>query len=45
MTNIRGRFSKPADKQAAQYTASLPFDQRLYPQDIAVGEDKVLNDK
>lgn len=35
MTNIRGRFSKPADKLAAQYTASLPFDQRLYKQDIA----------
>jgi len=34
MTNIRGRFSKPADKLAAQYTASLPFDQRLYKQDI-----------
>jgi len=35
MTNIRGRFSKPADKLVAQYTASLPFDQRLYKQDIA----------
>ncbi len=35
MTNIRGRFSKPADKLAAQYTASLPFDRRLYKQDIA----------
>ena len=35
MTHIRGRFSKPADKLAAQYTASLPFDQRLYKQDIA----------
>jgi argininosuccinate lyase len=35
MTNIRGRFNKPADKLAAQYTASLPFDQRLYKQDIA----------
>jgi len=35
MTNIRGRFSKPADKLAAQYTASLPVDQRLYKQDIA----------
>ena len=35
MTHIRGRFSKPADKLAAQYTASLSFDQRLYRQDIA----------
>ncbi len=35
MTHIRGRFSKPADKLAAQYTASLPFDHRLYKQDIA----------
>jgi argininosuccinate lyase len=34
MTHIRGRFSKPADKLAAQYTASLPFDRRLYRQDI-----------
>jgi argininosuccinate lyase len=35
MSNIRGRFSKPADKLAVQYTTSLPFDQRLYRQDIA----------
>ncbi len=35
MSHIRGRFSKPADKLAAQYTASLPFDRRLYPYDIA----------
>jgi argininosuccinate lyase len=35
MSHIRGRFSKPADKLAAQYTTSLPFDQRLYKQDIA----------
>ena len=34
MTNIRGRFRKPADKLAAQYTASLPFERRLYKQDI-----------
>jgi argininosuccinate lyase len=34
MTYIRGRFSKPADKAAARYTASLPFDRRLYQQDI-----------
>ena len=35
MSNIRGRFSKSADKLAIEYTASLPFDQRLYKQDIA----------
>ena len=35
MSNIRGRFGKAADKAAAQYTASLPFDRRLYRQDIA----------
>jgi argininosuccinate lyase len=35
MTHIRGRFSKPADRLAAQYTASLSFDKRLYRQDIA----------
>jgi len=35
MSHIRGRFSKPADKAVAQYTASLPFDHRLYRQDIA----------
>jgi len=35
MTHIRSRFRKPADKLAAQYTTSLPFDRRLYKQDIA----------
>jgi len=35
MTHIRGRFSKPADKLADEYGASLGFDQRLYKQDIA----------
>jgi len=35
LSQIRGRFSKPADKLAAWYTASLPFDRRLYPYDIA----------
>jgi argininosuccinate lyase len=34
MSNIRGRFSKPADKLAAQFTASLAFDKRLYKHDI-----------
>jgi len=35
MSHIRGRFSKPADKLVTQYTASLPFDRRIYRQDIA----------
>ena len=35
MSHIRGRFGKPADKLVAQYSASLPFDRRLYRQDIA----------
>ncbi len=34
MSHIRGRFSKPADKLAARYTASLTYDRRLYQQDI-----------
>jgi argininosuccinate lyase len=34
MSNIRGRFSKPADKLAEEYTASITFDARLYWQDI-----------
>jgi argininosuccinate lyase len=34
MTNIRGRFKKPADKLAMQYTSSLSFDKRLYEHDI-----------
>ncbi len=35
MSNIRGRFSKPADKLVAEYTASIACDWRLYPYDIA----------
>ncbi|HTY82066.1 MAG TPA: argininosuccinate lyase [Dehalococcoidales bacterium] len=35
MSQIRGRFSKPADKLAALYTNSFPFDRRLYSFDIA----------
>ncbi len=35
MSHIRGRFHKAADKLVAQYTASVPFDWRLYPHDIA----------
>jgi len=34
MSLIRGRFDKAADKAAADYTASIPFDQRLYRHDI-----------
>ena len=35
MSQIRGRFKKAADKSVVRYTASLPFDWRLYPYDIA----------
>jgi len=35
LSYIRGRFQKDADKLAAGYTASIPFDWRLYPYDIA----------
>ena len=35
MSHIRGRFQKAADKSVAEYTASIPFDWRLYPYDIA----------
>ena len=35
MSLIRGRFGKEADRLAADYTASIPFDQRLYRHDIA----------
>ncbi len=34
MSHIRGRLSKAADKLVAEYTASIPFDWRLYPYDI-----------
>jgi argininosuccinate lyase len=35
MSHIRGRFRKPVDKSVTEYTASIPFDWRLYPYDIA----------
>ncbi len=35
MSHIRGRFHKPADKLVVEYTASIPFDWRLYRYDIA----------
>jgi argininosuccinate lyase len=35
MSHIRGRFKKAADKLVTEYTASIPFDWRLYPYDIA----------
>jgi len=35
MSNIRGRFQKDADLLVQHYTASIPFDQRLYQHDIA----------
>jgi argininosuccinate lyase len=35
MSFIRGRFHKKADELVTEYTASIPFDWRLYPYDIA----------
>ena len=35
MSLIRGRFKKEADEVVSRYTASIPFDWRLYPYDIA----------
>jgi argininosuccinate lyase len=35
MKPLRSRFQKEVDKSVQQYTASIPFDQRLYRQDIA----------
>ncbi len=35
MSHIRGRFQKVADKLVTEYTASIPFDWRLYRYDIA----------
>ena len=35
MSHIRGRFEKDADKRAETYTASIRYDWRLYPYDIA----------
>jgi len=35
MNLIRGRFGKNVDRLVAEYTASIPFDFRLYPYDIA----------
>ncbi|MCX5998222.1 MAG: argininosuccinate lyase [Chloroflexi bacterium] len=32
---LRSRFHKDADEQVLKYTASIPFDQRLYREDIA----------
>jgi len=35
VSHIRGRFHKAANKLVTNYTASIPFDWRLYRQDIA----------
>ena len=35
MSQIRGRFKKAADKTVNRYTASIPYDWRLYLYDIA----------
>ena len=34
MSHIRGRFQKDAAEAVVKYTTSLPFDRRLYRQDI-----------
>ncbi len=34
MSHIRSRFSKPPEEMVIHYTSSLPFDYRLYPEDI-----------
>ncbi|AKG53859.1 argininosuccinate lyase [Dehalogenimonas sp. WBC-2] len=34
MSHVRSRFNKPADDLVIKYTTSLPFDQRLYREDI-----------
>jgi argininosuccinate lyase len=35
---IRSRFGEPADDRAQSFTASLPFDHRLWPHDLAGSE-------
>ncbi len=35
MSHIRGRFQKDADRLVQRYTASIPYDHRLYQHDIA----------
>ncbi len=35
MSQLRGRFQKNAAELVTEYTASIPFDWRLYPYDIA----------
>ena len=44
MSLIRGRFRKATDKLVAEYTASITFDWRLYPYDIAgsIAHAKIL---
>ena len=44
MSHIRGRFRKAADRLVTDYTASLPFDWRLYRHDIAgsIAHSKML---
>jgi argininosuccinate lyase len=53
MNTIRGRFQKDADKLVQRYTASIPFDQRLYHHDIAgslahakmLAKQRIITDK
>src|SRR5271169_3616263 len=34
MSHVRSRFDKPADELVIKYTTSLPFDCRLYREDV-----------
>ncbi|XUX00907.1 MAG: argininosuccinate lyase [Dehalogenimonas sp.] len=34
MSHVRSRFDKPADEMVIKYTTSLPFDKRLYHEDV-----------
>ncbi|PPD57660.1 argininosuccinate lyase [Dehalogenimonas etheniformans] len=34
MSHVRSRFDKPADEMVVKYTTSLPFDKRLYHEDV-----------
>ncbi|TFG46214.1 MAG: argininosuccinate lyase [Dehalococcoidia bacterium] len=45
MSHVRSRFDKPADKLVIKYTTSLPFDWRLYREDIrgSVAHAKMLS--
>ena len=47
MNYLHNRFRKEADKLAQDYVASIPFDQRLYRQDIegSMAHVKILTNR